>query len=281
MRALPDARCGVGAPVLRGRSRAAAARAAAARAAAAREAVARAAESARAATRRCTPPQARGGVLFRFAAEPPGGSARSRGGGAEVLSAAMSRRARPGGEAGGPRRSQLGCRRRAHRRTALLEMGVPPIEPHGGGGRRVGKRKIRSGVGFSETRSEKTAAPALCTQQHQNAGSIRLMIRSELCHFFLRELALVGCSCRLLSRAGTCRARREETKGAAGGGGTTPPPPPAAAPPAALAMAALLAAVFAAVRNAAVTRVGWNTCASMLSAEKTAFAPPVPPTRLS
>jgi hypothetical protein len=46
-------------------------------------------------------------------------------------------------------------------------------------------------------------------------------------------------------------------------------------------MAALLAAVFAAVRNAAVTRVGWNTCASMFSAEKTAFAPPVPPTRLS
>ena len=107
-----------------------------------------------------------------------------------MMSAAMSRRARPGGEAGGPRRSQLGCRRRARRRTALLEMGVPPIEQHGGGGWRVGKRKIRSVVGFSETRSEKTAAPALCTQ-HQNAGSIRLMIRSELCHFFLRELALV------------------------------------------------------------------------------------------
>ena len=132
---LPDARCGVGAPVLRGRSRAAAARAAAARAAAARAAAARAAASARAATRRCTPSQACGGVLFGFAAEPPGGSARSRGGGAEVLSAAMSRRARPGGEAGGPRRSQLGCRRRARRRTALLEMGVPPIEQHGGGRR--------------------------------------------------------------------------------------------------------------------------------------------------
>ena len=151
---LPDARCGVGAPVLRGRSRAAAARAEAeaARAAAARAAAARAAASARAATQRCTPSRACGGALFGFAAEPPGGSTRSRGGGAEVLSAAMSRRARPGGEAGGPRNSQLGCRRRARRRTALLEMGVPPIEQHGGGGWRVGKRKIRFVVGLSKIR---------------------------------------------------------------------------------------------------------------------------------
>ena len=69
-----------------------------------------------------------------------------------MLSAAMSRRARPGGEAGGPRNSQLGCRRRARRRTALLEMGVPPIEQHGGGGGRVGKRKIRFVVGLSKIR---------------------------------------------------------------------------------------------------------------------------------
>ena len=72
-----------------------------------------------------------------------------------MLSAAMSRRARPGGEAGGPRRSKLGCRRRARRRTALLEMGVPPIEQHGGGGWRVGKRKIRPVVGFSEVRGKR------------------------------------------------------------------------------------------------------------------------------
>ena len=75
------------------------------------------------------------------------------------LSAAMSRRARPGGEAGGPRRSQLGCHRRARRRTALLEMGVPPIEQHGGGGWRVGKRKIRSVAGFSEIRKKRPVLP--------------------------------------------------------------------------------------------------------------------------